>query len=175
MTPKQSLFVQHYLIHLNATQAAKDAGYSPKTAYSMGQRLLKNVEIQKALQEANEERSKKTGITRERVLEALGQVAFGDIRALYSEGGNLLPIPQLPDDAAVLLAGFDVSVIKARDDGDEDEMVKKVKLVDRLRALEMIGRHLGMFNDKLEVSGNVGLADRINKARERVKKHRGTD
>ena len=56
MTPKQALFIQHYLCSLNATEAAKRAGYSAKTAYSIGAELLKNPEIQKAIEQQSHER-----------------------------------------------------------------------------------------------------------------------
>lgn len=175
MTPKQILFVEEYLKDLNATQAAIRAGYSEKTAGQIGEENLKKPEIRKAIDEAMLERSKKTSITQERVLEALGQIAFGDPRTLYDGNDNLLPVSQLSDEAVSLIAGFDVSVIRGKNKDDDDEFVKKVKFNDKLRALELLGRHLGMFKDKIEVSGNVGLADRMSKARERLKKHRGRD
>jgi len=75
LTPKQEIFVQEYLVDLNATAAAKRAGYSEKTAYSMGQRLLKNVEIQKAVQEANASRQRRTEITQDYVIGELAKIA----------------------------------------------------------------------------------------------------
>ncbi len=75
LTPKQARFVEEYLVDLNATQAAIRAGYSPKTAYSQGERLLKNVEVHRANQEAQEARSERTGITQDEVIQGLKKEA----------------------------------------------------------------------------------------------------
>ena len=109
LTKKQERFAEEYLVDLNATQAAIRAGYSPKTAYSMGQRLLKNVEVQKAIQAAMEQRSKRTEITQDLVLDEIGKVAFHEA-ADYAES--------------------------------------ELKYSSKLRALELLGKHLGMFDGK---------------------------
>ena len=75
LTPKQARFVEEYLVDLNATQAAIRAGYSPKTAYSQGERLLKNVEVHRAIQEAQEARSERTGVTQDEVIQGLKKEA----------------------------------------------------------------------------------------------------
>lgn len=71
LTPRQAAFIREYLIDLNATQAAIRAGYSEKTAYSQGQRLLKNAEIQEAVQEAQAERAERLEVTSDDVLKGL--------------------------------------------------------------------------------------------------------
>jgi phage terminase small subunit len=71
LTPKQVRFVEEYLIDLNATAAAKRAGYSKRTAYAQGQRLLKNVEIAAAIQKAQKARSERTKIDQDWVIERL--------------------------------------------------------------------------------------------------------
>jgi phage terminase small subunit len=83
LTPKQARFVEEYLVDLNATQAAIRAGYSPKTAYSQGERLLKNVEVHRAIQEAQEARSERTGITQDEVIRGLKKEA-----ALEGDGSS---------------------------------------------------------------------------------------
>ncbi len=83
LTPKQACFVEEYLVDLNATQAALRAGYSPKTAYSQGERLLKNVEVHRAIQEAQEARSERTGITQDEVIQGLKKEA-----ALEGDGSS---------------------------------------------------------------------------------------
>ena len=75
LTPKQRLFVEEFLVDLNATKAAARAGYSPKTARSQGQRLLTNVDIADAIREAMASRSERTGITADMVVEALWEEA----------------------------------------------------------------------------------------------------
>lgn len=156
LSDKQMLFVQEYLIDLNATQAAIRAGYSENTAYSQGQRLLKNVEVQKAIDEAKQCRSKRTLITQDRVLEEIAKVAFGDIRSIYDDNGNLLHPHEWEDDTAAMISGMDVSTERDKD-SNEMTVTTKVRLNDKLRALEMAGRHLKLFTDKTEHSGEIAI------------------
>ena len=76
LTAKQKRFRDEYLIDLNATQAAIRAGYSSKTANEQGARLLANVSVQEAIAKATAERSKRTGISQDRVIQELARIAF---------------------------------------------------------------------------------------------------
>ncbi|MGN0423091.1 MAG: terminase small subunit, partial [Lachnospiraceae bacterium] len=76
MTKKQKLFVEEYLIDLNATQAAIRAGYSPETAQEQGSRLLSNVMVKKEIDKAMAERSRRTGVNADRVVMELAKIAF---------------------------------------------------------------------------------------------------
>ena len=145
-TPKQEHFCEDYLIDLNATQAAIRAGYSEKTAYSAGQRLLRNVEIQNRIAELKAERSKRTEITQDRVVKELAAMAFAKATDYAQIAGNTVFIKSTTELTPEQQAG--IVGIKQTQAGIE------VKL-DKTRALEMLGRHLGMFNDKLELSGAV--------------------
>ena len=109
LTPKQKRFVAEYLVDLNATAAAKRAGYSEKTAYSMGQRLLKKVEIQKAVQNANNARQERTEITQDYVIKKLKEITDKD----------------------------------ASDAQDSD-----LKYSNKIKALELLGKHLGTWEPK---------------------------
>jgi len=141
---KQKRFVQEYLIDLNATQAAIRAEYSEHTAYSMGQRLLKNVKVQAALQEAIKSRAIRTEITQDRVLKELANIAFAN-------GTDYAKVVKVNDESLVGIVPTDdltqdqksaVACIRQTQNGIE------IKLNDKLKALELIGKHLGMFNDK---------------------------
>ncbi|MGL5436605.1 MAG: terminase small subunit [Lachnospiraceae bacterium] len=159
LTKKQKLFVEEYLIDLNATQAAIRAGYSERTSYSMGQRLLKNVEIQNELQERMKQREQRTEITQDRVLQELAKLGFLDIRRFYDDDGKPKDITMLDDSTAACIAGLEV-LEEYEGSGDDRRFVgyvKKYKLTDKIKALELIGRHLGMFKDKTEISGDLGL------------------
>lgn len=150
LNAKQSRFVNEYLIDLNATQAAIRAGYSKKTAYSIGQENLRKPEIQAAVQAAMEERSKATNITKERVLQEYAKLAFFDARKLFEKDGKPIDITNLDDDTAAALVGLDVQDVYEFD-GDKKKFVgylKKYKLADKLGALNSIAKHLGMFDDK---------------------------
>ena len=149
LNDKQRRFVNEYLIDLNATQAAIRAGYSPKTAYSHGDRLLKDIEIKKLIGERMSDREQRTEITQDRVLQELAKLAFLDIRKAFDSDGALKGIHELDDDTAAAVAGLDVIEMSSED--DKTCRLKKVKLSDKRAALELIGRHLGMYKDKLEV------------------------
>ena len=150
LTAKQERFVQEYLVDLNATQAAIRAGYSPKTAYSMGQRLLKNVEVKAAIKAAMEKRSQRVEITQDRVLQEYARLAFFDPRKLFLENGKPKDINELDDDTAAALVGLDV--MEEYEGSGEDRVfvgyTKKYKLANKLGALDSLGKHLGMFDGK---------------------------
>mgnify|MGYP000887682201 CR=1 FL=1 len=158
LTPKQARFVEEYLVDLNATQAAIRAGYSKKTAGQVSFNLLKKTEIQTAISEAQALRSKRTEITQDRVLKELAKLGFGDIRAIFSEDGSLRHPNTMDDDAAARISSIEVVVRPVPgSQGQEVEHVAKIKAWDKLGALTQIGRHLGMFKDKLETTGNIAI------------------
>ena len=160
LTPKQQRFVAEYLIDLNATQAATRAGYSSKTANEQGARLLANVSVRSALAEAMKARENRTHITQDRVLQELARIAFFDLRKLYRDDGSLKAMHELDDDAAAVLAGVDVveTMKTSIEDGEprqQPEYTKKVKIPDKVGALGLAMRHLGMLKDKVEHSGEI--------------------
>jgi phage terminase small subunit len=164
LTPKQERFVAEYLIDLNATQATIRAGYSKKTAESAGHRLLRNVEVAKAIASAKEKRAIKTGVTQERVLLLLDRIMGFDIRQLYNESGGMKGPHELSEEAATVLVGVDVT--EEFEGSGEDRVqvgyTKKAKVPDRVAALALAMRHLGMLNDKLDLTATVnGLAERM--------------
>lgn len=172
MTPKQERFVQEYLIDLNATQAAIRAGYSVKTAKSIGQENLTKPYMQAAIGAAQQKRANRTEVTQDRVLQELARIAFFDLRTLYREDGSLKAMHELDADAAAVLAGVDVVETKGNAEVDGDgmrhvpEFVKKVKIPDKVAALGLAMRHLGMLKDKVEHSGSVGVTVAASKADE---------
>lgn len=145
LTPKQAAFVAEYLLDLNATQAAIRAGYSPKTAAFIGAENLKKPNIDAAIQAAQQERARRTEISQDNVLTEIARLAFLDPRRFYAPDGSLVAIPDLPDDVAAAVAGMEVS----------PEGIRKVKLADKLKALELAARHLGMFRDNLNLTGDI--------------------
>ncbi len=169
LTPKQQRFVEEYLIDLNATQAAIRAGYSENTAGSIGHENLKKPEIQEALTEARAKLAERTSITPDRVLKEYAKLAFLDIRKAFDEDGNLKPIHSIDDDTAAAIAGLEVEVKRSAGEPDEElegqphggalkrqhgmtARLHKIKLSDKKGALDSIARHLGMFNDKLNLN-----------------------
>jgi len=152
---RQKMFIAEYLLDRNATKAAIRAGYSPKTAYSQGQRLLKNVEIQKALSKAMQRQEERTQITADRVLLELARIAFFDPRKLFDQYGNPKNINEIDDDTAAVIAGLDVDT---KTDGESDllTITKKLRLADKQKALDMLGRHFGLFDQRRYDGGEDG-------------------
>jgi len=168
LTPKQQLFVQEYLIDLNATEAAKRAGYSEKTAESQASRLLRNVKVANAIQVAQAERSKATGLTAERVVQELGRLALADVRKLFNEAGELRPLSQLDDDMAAAIAAVDI-VTLTQGQNEAPLYVRKVKLWDKTAALDKLMRHLGAYAPEKVDLDVTDKAARIWQARKRVR------
>ena len=138
LTEKQKKFVDEYLIDLNATQAAIRAGYSEKTAYSIGQRMLKNVEVQKHMQEKQKELQERTSIRQEDVLKELATIGFAKITDFVGiSDGYVIPkdTADIPKDKIGAIASIEAG-----------QYGVKIRLNNKLDALEKIGRHLGMFD-----------------------------
>jgi phage terminase small subunit len=153
LTAKQEAFVREYLIDLNATQAAVRAGYSAKTANEQGARLLANVSVRSAVADAQKKRSDRTEITQDRVLKEIARVAFGDPRDVmtWGPGGvTLKDSATLTDDQAMQVSEVSETI------GATGGGSLKLKKHDKVKALELLGRHLGMFTDKTELSGAEG-------------------
>lgn len=148
LTPKQSRFVEEYLVDLNGTQAAIRAGYSEKTANPQAARLLANVSIQAAIQEEKDKRSRRVEITQDRVLLELARLAFSDLRE-FSEWGpqgvGMKNSDELDDHAAACVQ----EVTKTATTSGYNT---KFKLHDKCPALKMLGEHLGMYPGKLSLS-----------------------
>lgn len=155
LNPKQEAFVREYLVDLNATQAAIRAGYSEHTAKAQGSRLLTNAAVGAAIAKAQARRANRLEITQDMVLQELAHVGFARITDLvtWDEGRTVfVPSDELEDGQVAAVASIEAETRTfTREDGD-GEMVHKVKLKlnDKLSALEKIGRHLGMFQDKPE-------------------------
>jgi phage terminase small subunit len=155
LTPRQKRFVEEYLVDLNATRAAIRAGYSAKRASEIAHQLLQKTTVQKAVSEAMRAREKRTEITQDRVLREYARLAFFDPRKFFDENGALRPVVTLDEDTAAALAGMDVVEI-----GNETVgfgQIRKLKLADRKGALDSLARHLGMFVDRVKVSGGAEL------------------
>lgn len=146
MTKKQKRFVEEYLIDLNATQAAIRAGYSPDTAKSIGSENLTKPDIQARIAKAMAERSKRTGVNADRVVTELAKIAFVNASDVIDADTATLKPDVAPEDTAAIQS------VKVKTFG-EDGLEREIKMADKLKALELLGKHLGMFKDKVELSG----------------------
>jgi phage terminase small subunit len=170
LTPKQQRFCDEYLIDLNATQAAIRAGYSPKTAEQTASRLLRNVKVQEYIAKRQKELSRSTEITQERVIKELALIAFSN-NADYAHvvekkmkaevGGALVDV--LDEDGKPVMYRT-VEPVLTEELTEEQKralaVIKKgregleVKSCDKVKALELLGKHLGIFTDKIEANVN---------------------
>lgn len=148
LTKKQQLFVDEYLIDLNATQAAIRAGYSVESARDIGCENLTKPNIQQAIAEKMAERSKRTGVNQDRVVLELAKIAFVNISDVVdTDTGEILPNASQDDLACIESVKF-----KQSDNQYGGSIEREVKVASKLKALEMLGKHLGMWNDKVDVN-----------------------
>jgi phage terminase small subunit len=149
LTDKQQRFVDEYLIDpTNQTQAAIRAGYPPKTACEQASRLLTNVKVKEAIEKEMAERAKRTGITKDRVLQEIAKIAFANMKDFVKwtpDRVYLIHSDELSDIDAAAIAEVSETI------GEFGTSVK-IKLHDKKGTLELLGRHLGLFNDKLDVN-----------------------
>lgn len=149
LTAKQQRFCDEYLIDLNATQAAIRAGYSPKTACEQASRLLANVKVQEVIAVKMAIRSKRTGINQDRVLMEIAKMAFVNIDDVIDLNTVQVKETATKEDLACIQS----VKIKPTEYGTERE----VRMCDKKSNLELLGRHLGMFKDKVEVEADMDL------------------
>ncbi len=152
MTQKQKRFIEEYLIDLNATQAAIRAGYSPDTAQQTGSENLSKPVIRAQIDRAMAERSKRTGVNAERVIQELAKIAFVNAAEGLDPKTATVKEDALPEDTAAIQS------VKVKTFG-EDGLEREVKMADKLKALELLGKHLGMFQNNVNVT--LGSSDKL--------------
>lgn len=148
LTDKQRKFCQEYMIDMNATQSAIRSGYSEKTAYSIGSENLSKPEIIEYLQALTKKQQERTEITADRVLKELAKIAFFNMDDVLDDSGNTKELKDWSrDDLASVQEITDNAIT-----GD-----RKIKLSDKKASLDLLGRHLKLFTDKVQLSGEVGI------------------
>lgn len=147
LTKKQKLFIDEYLIDLNATQAAIRAGYSVDTAAAIGCENLTKPNIQQAIARAMAERSKRTGVNQDRVVLELAKIAFVKMTDIVDDHGRIKGTATDDD-----LACIESIKYKESDNEFGGSVEREVKIGSKLKALELLGKHLGMWNDKVDLN-----------------------
>lgn len=156
---KHKRFCEEYLIDLNGRQAAIRSGYSENRAEVTASELLAKGDIQEYLSQRQKELQEVTGINQKRVLEEYAKLAFVDIRKFYDTNGRLLTPHEIPDDVAGALAGIEIFEEFGFDKSGEKQHVgdtKKIKTYDKVKALDSLAKHLGMFKEIHELTGKNG-------------------
>ncbi len=141
LTPKQNRFCAEYLVDQNATQAAIRAGYSPRTAMKIGSENLRKPEVRRCIDEALARRNARVEVKADDVLRELLRLARVDVGEAFDAKGNLKPLHAMSEDVRRAIAGVDVETSSRRD------TVVKVKFWDKVRGLELLGKHLKLFVD----------------------------
>ena len=152
LTNKQKAFVREYLIDLNGTQAALRAGYKKDSAAVVGCENLKKPNIQQAIQEEMSKREERTRVTQDKVVKELAKIAFSNMRSFVEWGPNSVKLKessQISDDDSACVSEVTQSATQYGN-------TIKLKLHDKKAALELLGRHLGMFSDVIK---NVHIGD----------------
>jgi phage terminase small subunit len=152
LTERQRTFVREYLTGVNATEAARRAGYSSGSASRIGYALLRHPQVATLIEEGNGRRTEMRRITADRVMEELGRMAFANIRDYIDWGGEGGGV-KLRDKS--LLDREETAAIADIEPKGTNGRLTRLKLYDKLAALNALARHLGMIGGKTA----LGLAD----------------
>lgn len=152
LTPKQARFVDEYMIDLNATQAAIRAGYSAKSAKVTASRMLTNANVQAEIASRQSRLSNRASVTAERVIQEFARIAFTDRRSIVQWGAaggvTFTPSSELTDDQAACVEEVSQTITDAGG-------TLRVRMASKIDALDRLGKHLGLFIDKLEIGEMV--------------------
>ena len=152
LSPKQTRFVQEYLIDLNGKRAAIRAGYASRSAEVQASRMLRNAKVQKALEAAMQARSRRTEVSSDQVLEELAKIAFANFRDYWPKEGETLDLHRLDRDRTAAVE--ELTVVETVRGGVLNRRTR-LKMHDKLAALTNLARHLGMFSDRRVVEGSI--------------------
>ncbi|WP_254909310.1 terminase small subunit [Salmonella enterica] len=179
LTAMQEAYAQEYTkCPENQTQAAINAGFSPNTAAVKASVMMRDERIQKRIAELMEERNKRLRVSADYVLLRLVEIDQMDVIDILDDEGGLKPISQWPKVWRTSISAVDINRIRMAMKDDEEDIeskLQKIKWPDKVKNLELIGKHVDVnaFKERLEVSGTVTIADRMAKARRRVKEQAG--
>lgn len=175
LTAMQEAYAQEYTkCPENQTQAAINAGFSPNTAAVKASVMMRDERIQKRIAELMEERNKRLRVSADYVLLRLVEIDQMDVIDILDDEGGLKPISQWPKVWRTSISAVDINRIRMAMKDDEEDIestLQKIKWPDKVKNLELIGKHVDVnaFKERLEVSGTVTIADRMARARRRVK------
>jgi len=189
LTAMQEAYCQSYIKYPeNQTQAAIDAGFSPNTAAVKASVMMRDERIQKRIAELMEERNKRLRVSADYVRLRLVEIDQMDVLDILNDDGGMKPIAEWPKVWRTSLSAMDISTIKTtqaslqKENGEADlsvedveHILKKVKWPDKVKNLELIGKHVDVmaFKERVELDVKMTIADRMAAARKRVKEQAG--
>ena len=147
---KQEQFVHEYCIDQNATQAARRAGYSHKCASAIGARMLRNVKIKNKIDTILRKHCDALGVTTQQIVEEDKCIAFADIRQIVDAADVPIPLSKLPEEIASAISSLKITAMYDHD-GEQIGNVYEYKFNDKGRSLERLGKHKGMYIDRVQV------------------------
>lgn len=152
LTDKQQRFCEEYIIDWNGTRAAIAAGYSEKTAYSIGSENLRKPEIKDYIAECKNKIEELAGVSKLRAIKQLSRMAFADISEAYNDDGTLKPLSQMSEDLKATFEGVETMTI-----GEVSE-VQKLKIASKRGAIQDLAKMLGWNEaEKIEHSGDINI------------------
>lgn len=161
---KAEIFCREYIIHRNATKAAIAAGYSEATAGARGSILLRNVKNQARIDELEKERLERLRLDADQILDEARKLATSDVTDLFDDEGKMKPMNEWPADLRRCVSSVEVEELFDYERDDDGRMqkthigyTKKIKLWDKTKALEMLGRNKKLFTDVVENKGGITL------------------
>jgi len=172
LNDRQELFCNEYLKDRNQTKAYIRAGYSEDGAKQNAARLMSNDYIKAHINELIAEQIHKIKLDVNFIIRELLKHATVDIADAYDEQGNLKPLNDMPESLRKAICGVETDELFDGRGADKEKTgyTKTIKLTDKIKAIELLGKHLKMFTDVHEIPGLEGLAEKIKAGRERLKK-----
>lgn len=170
LTPRQEKFVIAYLRHGNATRAAKEAGYSQKAASVAGHDLLSNPKIAARVAAPIAKVAARAELSAVRVLEEMRRLAFVDPADFYDAEGNIKPLHEIPPESRAALAGIETVIQNVKAGDGLVDRVHKIKFWNKTHALELLGKHLKLLTDVVQVVDGDKMIERLNRGRDRYAK-----
>lgn len=179
LTAMQEAYAQEYTkCPENQTQAAINAGFSPNTAAVKASVMMRDERIQKRIAELMEERNKRLRVSADYVLLRLVEIDQMDVIDILNDEGGLKPISQWPKVWRTSISAVDINRIRMAMKDDEEDIestLQKIKWPDKVKNLELIGKHVDVnaFKERLEIDVKMTIAEKMAKARKRVQAQAG--
>lgn len=158
LTSKQIRFCQEYIVDMNATQAAIRAGYSEKSAMEQGYQLLQKTPVRQKVDELKVAQQKRIEISADTILRELLRLATVDVTQAFDERGWLKDLKDIPEDVRRAISGLEIQELFQGEGEDRHiiGVVRKLRFYDKIKPLELLGKHIKLFADRIEHSGPDG-------------------